>query len=228
MNTAIIVAGGSGSRMNISVRKQYLDLLGIPVLKRTLDVFIGCERIDRICLVVPKEDIPYCNENILKTFGSVKSITIVAGGIERQQSVYNGIASYNDFMDNDIVLIHDGVRPFIGQHDVEACINGAEQHGAAILAIPAFDTIKKTGCENFIENTLDRKNIWLAQTPQAFKYEIIINAHNYAITNNIAGTDDSSLVELTGEKVKIIEGRRSNIKITTREDMIIAEALIKC
>lgn len=228
MNTAIIVAGGSGTRMNHSVRKQYLSLDGIPVLKRTLDTFACCDVIDRICLVVPEEDIDYCNEKILILSESRKPIRVVAGGVERQQSVYNGITSYDDFKENDILIIHDGVRPFIGLAEIEKCIHAAIEYDASITAIPAVDTIKQTGPDNFIDTTIDRKNIWLAQTPQAFKYKLLITAHNHAIENGITGTDDSSLVEMTGGKVKIIEGQRSNIKITTQEDLIIAEALVRC
>lgn len=226
MNTAIIVAGGSGTRMNTSVKKQYLPLLGISVLRRTLDTFNSCEDIDRICLVVPEEDIPYCNENVLNKLKSVKDIFLVAGGHERQQSVYKGITFYEDSGENDIIVIHDGVRPLISNNAIKSCINGAKEYGASIIAVPAFDTIKKSGSENYIEKTLNRKHIWLAQTPQAFKYRIIKKAHDYAIKNKIQGTDDASIVELIGVRVKLITGCRTNIKITTNEDLIIAEALI--
>lgn len=227
MNTVIVVAGGSGTRMNSPMKKQYLPLGGVPILQRTLDAFVYNNSIDRICLVVPAEDIPYCNENILKKYKTNKMITVTAGGVERQQSAYNGLRCFDDYCDDDIILVHDGVRPLIDQSDIDACIKGAEKYGSAIIGIPAFDTIKKINREKDIETTLKRETVWLAQTPQAFKYKILIKAYNYALEKKISGTDDSSLVEHIGEKVKMIEGRRSNIKITTKEDMAVAEILIK-
>lgn len=227
MNTVIIVAGGSGTRMAALMKKQYLPLGGVPILQRTLDVFVNSNSIDRICLVVPEEDILFCNNNIIKKIDTKKKIAVTAGGIERQQSAYNGLTYYNDHCDDDIILIHDGVRPLIDQRDIDACVKGAEKYGSAIIGIPAFDTIKKINCEEYIETTLERDTIWLAQTPQAFKYKILTKAYKNAIEKKISGTDDSALVELIGEKIKIIEGRRSNLKITTKEDMAIAETLLK-
>lgn len=227
MNTVIVVAGGSGTRMDAPMKKQYLLLDGVPILRRTIDAFVFNNSIDRVCLVVPEEDILFCNDNILKKYSTKKKITVTAGGVERQQSAYNGLTYYNDHCDDDIILIHDGVRPLIDQRDIDACVKGAEKYGSAIIGIPAFDTIKKINSDANVENTLERETIWMAQTPQAFKYKILIKAYNNALEKKISGTDDSSLVELIGEKVKIIEGRRSNIKITTKEDMAIAETLIK-
>lgn len=227
MNTVIIVAGGSGTRMAASMKKQYLLLGGMPILQRTLDAFVNNSSIDRICLVVPEEDIAFCNNNIIKKIEAKKKIDVTAGGVERQQSAYNGLIYYNDHCDDDIILIHDGVRPLIDQRDIDACIKGAEKYGSAIIGIPAFDTIKKINSEREIETTLERDTIWLAQTPQAFKYKILTKAYKNAIEKKISGTDDSSLVELVGEKVKIIEGQRSNLKITTKEDLAVAEILVK-
>lgn len=227
MNTVIVVAGGSGTRMAASMKKQYLLLGGMPILQRTLDAFVNNSSIDRICLVVPEEDIAFCNNNIIKKIEAKKKIDVTAGGVERQQSAYNGLIYYNDHCDDDIILIHDGVRPLIDQRDIDACIKGAEKYGSAIIGIPAFDTIKKINSEREIETTLERDTIWLAQTPQAFKYKILTKAYKNAIEKKISGTDDSSLVELVGEKVKIIEGQRSNLKITTKEDLAVAEILVK-
>lgn len=226
MNTAIIVAGGSGSRMKSEIRKQYLELDGIPVLKRTLAVFTGSDLIDRICLVVPKEDIRFCQESMICD-SEKGSIVITAGGSERRESVWNGLICFDDYNDTDIVLIHDGVRPFIDDDDIRTAVNAAREFGAAIPASPAFDTVKLAGEDRVIKETLPREHIWLAQTPQAFRYEVIIAAHRKAAEAGYSGTDDASLVEMNGGNVSIFSGRRSNIKITTPEDLVMAEALLR-
>ena len=226
MNTAVIVAGGSGTRMKADVRKQYLVLKGLPVLRRTLEVFSACSAIDRICLVVPEDDVLYCREQIVEQPTVLNNIYVTSGGDERQQSVFNGLSFFNDFAGDDIVVIHDGVRPFVSGCEIKASVTAAIKYGAAIIAIPAFDTIKQSGKDDFIEKTLQREKIWLAQTPQTFQYNVIHKAHLDAIETGIQGTDDASLVELTGIKVKLIEGQRNNLKITTSEDLKLADSLI--
>ena len=222
MISAVIVAAGKGIRMNDTVRKQYLPLAGRPVLSHTLSIFDECNLINKIFLVVPKKDFDYCRNNILPMLK--KEINLVAGGKERQDSVYNGLLSVGE--NNGIVIIHDGVRPFTNKEMLESCIKGARKHGACIIGIPVQDTLKQISSSGDIEKTIERNNIWLAQTPQAFKYNIIKKAHEYARMKGHAGTDDANLVEKMGKFVKIIKGSKSNIKITTREDLRLAEVLL--
>lgn len=227
MNTVIVVAGGSGTRMKMPLKKQYLHLGGAPILQHTLKAFDTAGSVDRICLVVPGEDISYCQKIIFDDVAFSKEIHITAGGRERQESSYNGLRFFNDHNEDDIIIIHDGVRPLVSHDEIESSIAGAEKYGAAIIAVPAYDTIKKVNRDKMIESTPDRETIWHALTPQAFKYRLLNDAYRYARENKITGTDDASLVEMAGRKVRVIEGQRSNIKITTREDIDIAEVFLR-
>jgi 2-C-methyl-D-erythritol 4-phosphate cytidylyltransferase len=224
MISAIIVAAGKGIRMNDLTRKQYLDFAGRPILAHSVMVFDTCELIDKIFLVLPKEDIEYCRKNIVPLMELRNGLNLVPGGEERQNSVYNGLQAMDK--KTDTVVIHDGVRPFIQPDELESCILGARKFGACILGIPAGDTVKCVDESGFIEKTLSRDSIWLAQTPQAFKYELIIKAHETARRDGYTGSDDASLVERLGVGVKIIRGSKNNIKITVREDLVIARAML--
>ena len=223
MVTAIIVAAGKGIRMNDPTRKQYLDLAGRPILAHSVMVFDTCELIDKNFLVLPREDIEYFRKNILPLMELKNRLSLVPGGEHRQNSVYNGLKAVDK--KTDMVVIHDGVRPFIQPDELESCILGARKFDACILGIPAGDTIKYVGRSGFIENTLSRDSIWLAQTPQAFKYELIIKAHETARRDGYCGSDDASLVERLGKDVRIINGSKNNIKITVPEDLAIARAM---
>ena len=223
MVSAVIVAAGKGIRMNDTLRKQYLPLAGRPVLSHTLAVFDGCNLISKIFLVVPQKDFDYCRNNILPMLK--KEINLVAGGKERQESVYNGLIAVGK--NNGIVIIHDGVRPFANKEMFESCVKGAKKHGACIIGVPVQDTLKKVNSSGHIIKTLERDTLWLAQTPQAFQYEIIRKAHENARLKGYAGTDDAFLVEQMGKHVKIIKGSKNNIKITTREDLRIAEGMLR-
>ncbi|MDO9565631.1 MAG: 2-C-methyl-D-erythritol 4-phosphate cytidylyltransferase [Candidatus Desulfaltia sp.] len=225
MISAIIVAAGKGVRMNDKLRKQYLLLAGRPILAYSLMAFDLCDLIDCIILVVPQKDIDYCWKNIVAPLKLRKKIDLVPGGEKRQDSVYNGLMAA-DKDAAEIVVIHDGVRPFVSQEQAAACIAGAKEYGACILGIPVDDTLKQVNTSGFICSTLKRDNILLAQTPQAFKYDLIIKAHENAKTKGFACTDDASLVEILGEKVKIVYGSKRNIKITSREDLVFATALL--
>jgi len=222
---AIIVAAGKGLRMNRPTPKQYLDLGGVPLLSRTLLTFDGCVSIDKIILVVPAGDISFCVEKIINPSGIRKKITPVAGGQDRQDSVYNGLLAVNK--KKSTVVIHDGVRPFVSPDQIEECSKQAVLNGACILGLPVSDTLKIVNSPGYIEKTLERDSIWLAQTPQAFNYALIKKAHDSARKNGFKGTDDASLVERLGEKVKIINGSINNIKITTPADLAIARSIIR-
>ena len=224
MISAIIVAGGKGIRMNNTVRKQYLLLAGRPILSHTLSAFDACNLINNILLVVPEQDFEFCHKDILSPLKLQKKVRLVSGGTERQNSVYNGLLSIDA---GSMVVIHDGVRPFINSKQLAACINGAKEHGACILGIPAYDTVKSINSSGYIDKTLERNTIWLAQTPQAFKYDLIMKAHENAKQEGFTGTDDAMLVERLGINVRIIRGNRYNIKITTAEDLLLAKAILR-
>ena len=222
---AIIVAAGKGLRMQDSKRKQYKELEGKPILAHTLMAFDRCDSIDRIIVALPVKDLEFCRQTILSAAGANKKIELISGGDHRQDSVYNGLQAIKD--DDGIVLIHDGVRPFIRQEHLLACIEGARKQGACILGLPVFDTVKQVNAKNEIVRTRTRDTLWLAQTPQAFQMKLIKKAHVAAKRDGFRGTDDASLVERLGAMVKIIPGSRSNIKITHPEDLKIARALLQ-
>jgi len=225
MADAVIVAAGKGVRMNRPTPKQYIDLGGIPILLRTLLAFEKCVSIDKIILVVPEADIKFCNERIINPSEIRKKIITVAGGPERQASVYNGLLAVDE--KKNIVVIHDGVRPFVSPSIIEECIREAVLNGACILGVPASDTLKLADDSGCIKKTLERDSVWLAQTPQAFEYSLIKRAHEKAGKEGFTGTDDALLVERLGERVRIIKGSINNIKITTPEDLSLARAMLK-
>jgi 2-C-methyl-D-erythritol 4-phosphate cytidylyltransferase len=200
-------------------------LEGKPVLAHTLRAFNRCDPIDRMIVVLPVEELEFCRREIVPAAGVKKKIELVTGGIRRQDSVYNGLSAIKS--DEGLVLIHDGVRPFVRQEHLLACIEGAEKQGACILGLPAFDTVKQVNASNEIVQTRSRDALWLAQTPQTFEIKLIKRAHARAKKDNFSGTDDASLVERIGTTVKIIPGSRSNIKITHPEDLKLARALLQ-
>lgn len=224
MVSAIITAAGKGTRMNININKLYIEIGGIPVLARALKAFDDCCLVNEIILVANEDDIFYCKQNIIDFYAFQKVKKIVVGGHTRQGSVFRGLNEVDPGC--GIVLIHDGARPFISGSIIRKSIEAAEEFGAACVAVPVKDTVKKSGSDNFILETLDRKELWLAQTPQAFKYDLILNAHKKALEDNFEGTDDTVLVERMGVSPKLVMGSYDNIKITTQEDLVIAQAII--
>lgn len=222
---AIVPAAGHGARMGTAVRKQYLCLEGIPVIGRTLRVLAGCPLIHDIVLVTGPGEESYCHTEIVERLHIRKVAAIVPGGNERQESVYNGLLAL--YADTDIVVIHDGARPLLRQSDLAAVLNAAEEYGAATLAVPVKDTVKLADSHEFVADTLPRQFLWLIQTPQAFRCQLIIEAHRRAIECGYTGTDDAALVEKLRQPVKIVAGSYDNLKITTPEDLLIAAALIK-
>jgi 2-C-methyl-D-erythritol 4-phosphate cytidylyltransferase len=222
--SVVIVAAGKGTRMNMDINKQYIEVDGVQVLARTLQVFEDCTPVDEVILVVNSYDIVYCKQNIIGRYGLKKVKTIVAGGAQRQDSVLNGLQEISKSC--DIALIHDGARPFIKEETILNSIEAAMEYGAACVAVPVKDTIKRGDSEGFIAETLDRSVIWSIQTPQVFKYELIMEAHMKAKEENYQGTDDAVLAERIGIKTKLVMGSYDNIKITTQEDLVIAEAII--
>lgn len=224
MNTGIILAAGKGSRMKAGINKQYLNLNEKPLLSYSLEVFFTCIDIDEIILVISRSDNEIFYNNILKDFYVNKPLKVVFGGDERQESVRKGLKEADK--NTDIIVIHDGARPFITTEMIEICIKEASKYGASSLGVPVKETIKITDNGNFVINTPDRERIWLAQTPQAFKHDIIVQAHKYAHEQGESATDDAMLVEHLNRSVKMVVGDYCNIKITTAEDLVIAEAMM--
>lgn len=223
--SAVIVAAGRGTRMGSEVKKQYLEICGIPLLARTIKVFESCENIDEIILVIDSNDIIFCKHEIIDRYGFDKVKSIVSGGETRQDSVYNGLQEVDK--DCEVVLIHDGARPFIKQDEIISLIEAAREYKACTIATPVKDTIKLVGQDEFIKETLNRNTLWSVQTPQAFLYDTVLAAHRRAMKDDFNGTDDAQLVERMGISVKLVKGSYNNIKITTREDLIIAKAIIE-
>jgi len=223
--SAVIVAAGSGKRMGSQVSKQYMPLQGKPLLYYCLKAFEENRRIDEIVVVVGAQEIEFCKKNIIKKYGFQKTKQVIQGGAERVDSVYEGLKVISDCQ---IVLIHDGARPFITDDMIDRAIDGAKKYQACVLGIPVKDTIRIADAEGFAENTPDRRLIWSIQTPQAFSYPLLIKAYKLLFsTKNIDFkiTDDAMVVEtMTGTRIKLLAGSYQNIKITTPEDMIIATA----
>lgn len=225
MITALIVAAGMGLRMQSVQRKQYLDLLGTPILVRTLKAFDQCARIQRILIAVPQSEIEFCRQEIIPAAGLNREVALIAGGRRRQDSVFNGLQALET--GEGVVLIHDGVRPLVSVSLIEACIQGAVQWGACIPTLTTADTPKQVDDRNIVVKTVPRRELHMAQTPQAFTLSLIRRAHQQARSTGLEATDDASLVEALGINVHVIPGLRENIKITTPEDLIYAEAILR-
>lgn len=223
--TALIVAGGKGKRLGLGVNKQFVKVGNKEILARTLEVFQNSKYIDEIIVVCAEDEIEYCRENIVQKYKLHKVIKLVSGGVERHNSVKNGLDSCN--LATTVVVIHDGARPFVTDEIIRKSVEAVLEYGACTVAVPVKDTIKRVGADMFSIDTLKREELYSIQTPQSFKYELIMAAHKNLEGLNIKPTDDTMLVELLGTKVKIIEGSNTNIKITTKEDLLFAEAILK-
>lgn len=223
---ALIPAAGMGKRMGAGINKQYLLLDGKPIVAHTISIFESAPFVDAIYLITPEAEIPYCREQVVEQYGFTKIRRIVPGGAERQHSVLNGLRAVADAGDDDVVLIHDGVRPFIPVQVLERAVAAATVHDGALVAVPAKDTVKVV-TDGIVRETPARENIWLSQTPQAFRYGVIRAAHEIAAAEGFLGTDDAMLVERLEKEVHVVLGDYRNIKITTPEDLILAEAFMK-
>ena len=223
--TAIVLAAGTGKRMNSNVHKQYLLMKGKPVLYYALQAFEESS-VDNVVLVVGSGEIEYCKKEIVDQYGFAKVCALVEGGKERYHSVYEGLKATGG---TDYVLIHDGARPFLTQEIIERAVTSVVQYQACVVGMPVKDTIKLVDDENFAKETPNRANVWQVQTPQAFAYELVYDAYTRMLNSDETGiTDDAMVVErMTDCKVKLIEGSYRNIKITTPEDLLIAEAYLK-
>lgn len=223
--TAIVLAAGSGKRMNTKVHKQYLLIDEKPVLYYSLKAFED-SRVDDIVLVVGAGEIEYCRSEIVDRYGFKKIKAIVEGGKERYHSVYEGLKAANG---TDYIFIHDGARPFLTQEIIERTLEAVVNYQACVVGMPVKDTVKIVDEDVFAKETPDRSAVWQVQTPQAFAYDLVYDAYTRMLVGNETGiTDDAMVVErMTDYKVKLIEGSYRNIKITTPEDLLIAEAYLK-
>jgi 2-C-methyl-D-erythritol 4-phosphate cytidylyltransferase len=224
MISAIIPAAGRGRRMGTRINKQFMALKGIPILARTLITLEESPFIDELILVCAQDELEYCWEEIIIPYELKKIKKIVSGGAERQDSVANGLEAIGEA---EIVLIHDGARPFLTQELISRVIEGAKLYGAAGVAVPVKDTIKVVDEKGFICSTPNRRLLWSMQTPQAFKTQIIREAYACSYRDSFYGTDDCMLVERLGYRVKIIEGAYENIKVTTPDDLAVGERILE-
>ena len=230
---AIVLAAGRGKRMNSDVAKQYLLLQDKPILYYALKQFED-SFIDDIILVTGADDITFCKEEIVEKYGLSKVRQVVAGGKERYHSVYQGLVAA-DASEEDCIYIHDGARPFINEEILIRAGKSVLQYGSGVVGMPVKDTIKIVDEQGFAVNTPKRSLVWQVQTPQCFLYSVIMPAYNKLIleeenllAKGVAITDDAMVVELlTGSRVKLVEGSYENIKITTPEDLMVADIFLK-
>lgn len=220
---ALITAGGRGLRMQSPRPKQFLTLAGRPILAHTVALFEECPAVDGIGIIAPAEEMPWVQQEIVEFFGFKKVLKVVRGGRQRQQSVWNGLKAVQGRW--SLVVVHDGVRPLVPPGLIEASIEEARRTGAAVVAVPARDTVKRRPAGQQLQ-TLPREEIWLAQTPQTFEFNLLYRAHQQAAREHFRGTDDAALVERLGHAVSLIPGSLRNIKITTPDDLLLAEALL--
>jgi 2-C-methyl-D-erythritol 4-phosphate cytidylyltransferase len=224
--TAIIVAAGEGRRIGGPVSKSFLPIAGRPLVLRTLDRFFSTQSIEKVILVVADKELGPSQRLIASDPNlSHRSWVLQAGGASRQESVRRGLDRLDP--DCEIVAIHDGARPFVSSSLIDRCIEEAYRVGAVVIGVPVRDTIKVVSEEHWVQATPARNTLWEIQTPQVFRKEIIVQAHDWGGRQAMEATDDSTLVEQIGKPVFLLEGERTNIKITVPEDLLLAEALLR-
>lgn len=223
---AIVLAAGQGKRMGTTVQKQYLEIQGKPVLYYSLKVFEDSPIIDEIILVVGENQKEYCENEIIRKYNIKKVQRIVNGGAERYHSVWNGL---QEIKDEGYVFIHDGARPFVNDTILENVYEGVKEYKACVVGMPVKDTIKVVDENGLAIETPDRSKLWLIQTPQVFDIALVQMAYDLLLQQeNIKVTDDAMVVEqMLGKKVKLVQGSYENIKITTPEDLLIANEFLK-
>ncbi|MCL6620735.1 MAG: 2-C-methyl-D-erythritol 4-phosphate cytidylyltransferase [Syntrophobacterales bacterium] len=223
---ALIAAAGVGTRMGTATPKPYLTLAGKPILAHTLAVFEALPEVQEITLVVHPRELEQCQERIIIPYGFRKVLRLVPGGKERQDSVYHGLKALMGVGGVDLVLVHDGVRPLVRPEDIRRVLRAARRYGAAVLGWPAQDTLKRVSAQGEVLETLDRRQIWQIQTPQAFRAELLWRAYVTAYERGFYATDEAALVEALPHPVRVLQGAPFNLKITTPADLVVAEALL--
>lgn len=223
--TAVVPAGGQGVRMDSSVPKQFLTFGGIPLLVHALQTFESSPIISEIILVVPESDCDHCRNKIVPSHSIKKVKQVVAGGRKRRDSVLNGLQAASS--STEIFVVHDAVRPFLTESMIDEVVEAARKYGAAIVAIPTRDTVKRVDSKGFINETVSRDDLWLAQTPQAFQRDLLLRAHQQGqVDGCFDATDDAFLVERLGLSVAVVQGNSDNIKLTRPEDFQMAQAIL--
>ena len=225
-NIAIVLAAGRGSRMHSDVQKQYLLIGGKPVIYYSLKQFEDFAGVDEIVLVTGESEIEYCRDQIVNTYGLKKVKKIIPGGKERYHSVYHGLCAAGHC---DHIFIHDGARPFPDAEMLKRALEAVRKYRACVVGMPVKDTIKLADENQFAVQTPERSKLWMVQTPQVFDYDLIKDAYTRMMVQGISGvTDDAMVLErMTGKNVKLVQGSYQNIKITTPEDLLVAEAFLK-
>ena len=225
-STAIVLAAGQGKRMNSKVQKQFLLIKGKPVLYYSLSCFQNSREIEEIIVVTGKESINFCKQEIIEAYCFSKVKAVIPGGKVRYDSVYAGLCACED---SDYVFIHDGARPFLSNDMIRRGKEAVLDYGACVIGMPSKDTIKIADENGMVESTPSRNKVWNIQTPQIFSYTAIREAHEKARQQNMADiTDDAMVIERFGNmKIKLVEGSYENIKITTPEDIVVAEKILE-
>ncbi len=222
---AVIPAAGSSVRLGGGTKKQFVELNGKPILIHTLQQFEYCPDVDEIAVAVPESDIVEM-ERLVSRYRVLKVSTVVAGGNERQDSVFNALKNLKA-KPTDIILVHDGVRPFVRPKQLSEVVAHCREHDAVVVAVQPKDTIRRSNGGGFFDQTLDRNALWLVQTPQGFKASVLLKAFEQARKEGFYSTDEAALVERIGVKAKIVEGSYDNIKITTQEDLELGLLILK-
>jgi len=224
---AIIPAAGLGRRMQQDTPKTYLSLAGRPILAHTLEVFEAVPEVHEVTVVVHPGDLEFCREEVIAPSCFKKVLRLVPGGKERQDSVYNALkVLWSEADELEIILVHDGVRPFVTPEQVSQVVAAARRSGGAILGIPCQDTLKRVNAKGEVAATVERRNLWQVQTPQAFQTALLCRAFREAMSRNFYATDEAALVEALGQTVVMVPGSPLNLKITTPDDLRLAEALL--
>ena len=225
-NTAIVLAAGQGKRMHSRIQKQFLEIGGKPILYYSMKCFQESPLIRDIILVTGEDMISYCQKEIVEKYGFTKVSKVTAGGKERYDSVYAGLLCCQD---TDYVYIHDGARPFVTEEMIQRGYEAVKRTNACVMGMPSKDTVKLADPSGYIKETPDRKIVWNIQTPQIFSYELIRGAYESIRQKDMSNvTDDAMVVEQeTGTKILLVEGSYQNIKITTPEDLAVAEAFLR-
>ena len=227
--TAIFPAAGKGKRMQAGMNKVLVELEGVPILVRTLARFSRCQAVDRLVVVVAAHEVDFVTDMLTgadREFG-LKPWQVTAGGSERQYSVWNGIQAVQGAADDDIILVHDAARPLVSEKTILETIRVAEAKGAAIAAVPVKNTIKVVDASGVVVDTPMRSTLVAVQTPQIFRASLLKEAYAALAAKPAAVTDDASVVELLGHRVVVAQGRYENIKITTPEDLVLAEHFLE-
>lgn len=223
MVSVIFPAAGQGKRMQAGLNKVFLEIMGQPILLRTLRRFSEVQDVSELVVVTGSDDVASVRRHLAMIPG-LKPVKVVAGGSERQYSVWNGLKQASP--EAEIVLVHDAARPLVPKETIEAVIAAARQYGAAVAAVPAKNTVKIVN-DGVVQSTPDRSTVWSVQTPQGFKKDLLVTANEKAEQEGFLGTDDASIVEHYGTTVHVVMDSYRNIKITTPEDLIIAESLLR-